>query len=183
MPHSPWPWHWKWHRRVLLKEWRHAVWEKSSPVIVAVIILVAASVVVNREIQTTHYSALAAQYGAQAARDDATIKRLTMEQITSSNRHHDQNVLSQSEIKAAEQIIIDAQKDHAGTLNDIATLETEVSQVINGLPAADRELTLFAAYSVSVNTAICNDIVVVAAKSGIPLQPCPAVPKFAPLGG
>lgn len=174
MPHSPWPWKWQWHRRVFLKEWRHAVWEKSSPVIVAFVILTAAVIVVNREIQTTHYAGLAAQYGAQ-------IKRLTQEQITSSNRHHNQNVLSQAEIKAAEQIIIDAQKDHAGTLNEIAVLEMEVSQVIAGLPAADQELALFAAYSVSVNTAICNDIVVVAAKSGIPLQACPAVPKFAPL--
>lgn len=137
MPRSPWPWKWQWQRRVFLKEWRHAVWEKSSPVILAIVVIVAGAIVVNREIQTSHYAGLAANYGAQ-------IQSLINRQNVLTAHHHQQNVLSQTEIMKAEKIIIDAQRDHAGTLNEIAVLEAEVSKVIEGLPAADTILTKFA---------------------------------------
>jgi hypothetical protein len=73
------------------------------------------------------------------------------------------------------------QSNTAGQVAAVRALETEVNHVILGLPAADKELGQFAAYTIAVNEAICADIVKVAATTGIALAPCPAVPTFAPL--
>lgn len=124
-----------------------------------------------------------------------TIALLEYDANKSQNNHHAASVKQDAEIKALVKEDIEktaevrnAQKVNKGTLTELqslatesAALQKEVASVIQGLPAADSELGAFAAYSISVNEAVCADIVKVAASTGITLTACPTVPALAPI--
>lgn len=149
----PWRWNWRW--RFTDNQWRKAMWERSAPVIVAIAVLAALAgggwgVIQSQS--SAHSSALAAQYGKVAANYGSENHTLIQRIKLINDRHHTQSVQQNKDIEFALAVIAQyaktieqAQEDHTATLEEIAMLETEVSEVIKQLPAADAALEKFAA--------------------------------------
>lgn len=67
-----------------------------------------------------------------------------VENYQSQTAHHSTTVRQDAEILSLLKTVHDAQRTNAGTITDIKTLETQVADVIEGLPAADTQLGNFA---------------------------------------